>query len=389
MKIIFLKRNNSNINKKNNIIDISNNNISNKSIQNEEKIEKDTNPINKINIDNDITCEKEEKEELTFKKKEKDNDDMFNIIKKENKTIQQNINTKLSINNNNDNISFNSAFELKANYNNIKSNLINNNETKKENNQNQKEIITNKEIINKKELNEIDNIETKKELSDKTDINESQSSQLDKNNNTNIKEGINMKLNYLTEFYPTIKNQEDNKENKSKSASEEVEDEVGSIDEFNNSNDNRSILTSYIFSSVRPTESNKSYSSSVYGRSDSQELMSNYNELMSNKGIRLFPMDMINSNINNNKEIEIRMDSLHRNSKNYFISMQMNQLKKMKEKIEEKEKHINNNYNSIDKLKNKIEKMEEETRQYERWIEKGEEENENLLYLLNFLIECK
>ena len=314
---------------------------------------------------------------------------MFNIIKKENKTIQQNINTKLSINNNNDNISFNSAFELKANYNNIKSNLINNNETKKENNQNQKEIFTNKEIINKKELNEIDNIETQKELSDKTDINESQSSQLDKNNNINIKEGINIKLNYLTEFYPTIKNQEDNKENKSKSASEEVEDEVGSIDEFNNSNDNRSILTSYIFSSVRPTESNKSYSSSVYGRSDSQELMSNYNELMSNKGIRLFPMDMINSNINNNKEIEIRMDSLHRNSKNYFISMQMNQLKKMKEKIEEKEKHINNNYNSIDKLKNKIEKMEEETRQYERWIEKGEEENENLLYLLNFLIECK
>ena len=33
--------------------------------------------------------------------------------------------------------------------------------------------------------------------------------------------------------------------------------------------------------------------------------------------------------------------------------------------------------------------MENEGRQYERWIEKEEEENENLTYLLNFLIECK
>ena len=33
--------------------------------------------------------------------------------------------------------------------------------------------------------------------------------------------------------------------------------------------------------------------------------------------------------------------------------------------------------------------MENEGRQYERWIEKEEEENEKLIYLLNFLIECK
>ena len=30
--------------------------------------------------------------------------------------------------------------------------------------------------------------------------------------------------------------------------------------------------------------------------------------------------------------------------------------------------------------------MENEERQYERWIEKEEEENENLIYLLNFLM---
>ena len=156
------------------------------------------------------------------------------------------------------------------------------------------------------------------------------------------------------------------------------------MDEFNNSNDNRSVLSSYIFSSVRPTESNKSYTCSLYGRSESQDLISNYNELMSNKGMRIFPVEM-----NNGKEIEIRMDSLQRNRQNYFISMQMNQMKKMKEKIEEKEKSINNNYSTIEKLKNKMEKMTEEGKQYERWIEKEEEENENLTYLLNFLIECK
>ena len=92
---------------------------------------------------------------------------------------------------------------------------------------------------------------------------------------------------------------------------------------------------------------------------------------------------------NTNKEVEIKMDNLYRNSKNYFISMQMNQVRKMKEKIGEKEKQIKNNYDSIDKMKKKIEKMENEGRQYERWIEKEEEENENLIYLLNFLIECK
>ena len=199
-------------------------------------------------------------------------------------------------------------------------------------------------------------------------------------------------MNYLTEFYPTKPNQECNKEEETKkskskkeSVSEEIDDEVGSIDEFNNSNDNRSILTSYVFSSVRPTESNKSYASSVYGHSESQDLISNYNEIMSNKGMRIFPVYMNN----NNKEVEIRMDNLYKNSKNYFLSMQMNQIKKLKDKITDKEKIINNNYNSIEKLKNKMEKMEEEGRQYERWIEKEEEENENLVYLLNFLIGCK
>ena len=394
-----IANNDANLIKKNNIIDIShNNNISNKSIHNKTKNEKDTNPINKMemNMDNDITCEKEkEKEESIPKENEIESELSNKKIEKENKTLQHKEITKLSVNNINNNNSFYSDFELKGKTNNVEMNLITNNlKIKNENNQNPKGMIIKKEEIENRQLNELNNIGTQQEIADKTDVFDSQSLSQNGNNinNISIKEGINVKLNYLTEFAPIKTNQEVNKETETKkskskkeSVSEEIEDEVGSIDEFNNSNDNRSILTSYIFSSVRPTESNKSYASSVYGRSESQDLISNYNELMSNKGMRIFPVDMNN----NNKEVEIRMDNLYRNSKNYFLAMQMNQMKKLKEKIADKEKIINNNYNSIEKLKNKMEKMEEEGRQYERWIEKEEEENENLVYLLNFLIECK
>ena len=102
---------------------------------------------------------------------------------------------------------------------------------------------------------------------------------------------------------------------------------------------------------------------------------------MSNKGMGIIPVEL-----KNNKEVEIRMDNLHRNSKNYFISMRMNEIKRKKEKINEKEKLIKNNYDNIDKMKKKIEIMDNEERQYQRWIEKEEEENENLIYLLNFLM---
>ena len=97
-------------------------------------------------------------------------------------------------------------------------------------------------------------------------------------------------------------------------------------------------------------------------------------------------MGIIPVELKNNKEVEIRMDNLHRNSKNYFISMRMNEIKRKKEKINEKEKLIKNNYDNIDKMKKKIEIMDNEERQYQRWIEKEEEENENLIYLLNFLM---
>ena len=280
--------------------------------------------------------------------------------------------------------SFNSALELKANLSKIK--FDSNNNKIEKNSEKQIDNKSKKELIN----NNIVNNEQNQEIIDNTNIIDSQSIKDNKstNNKMSIKEGISIKLNYLTEFCPSNTAKEEKKEEESKtsniqkeSISEEIEDEVGSIDEFNNANDNRSILSSYVFSSVRPTESNKSFASSIYGRSDSQELVSNYNELMSNKGMGIIPVEL-----KNNKEVEIRMDNLHRNSKNYFISMRMNEIKRKKEKINEKEKLIKNNYDNIDKMKKKIEIMDNEERQYQRWIEKEEEENENLIYLLNFLM---
>ena len=384
---------NSNINQEliqnNNIIDNSKQTSPNKSLQNETSDEKNTNPINKIPIENGVALKKE-KEETTSKKEtinnksNKTNNNNLKKIKNEiYTTFHQKINSKFSTINNDAN-SFNSALELKANISKIKFDSNNNKIDK--NSEKQLDNKSKKEIIN----NNITHDEPKQEIIDNTNIIDSQSLKDNKSNNNkiSIKEGINIKLNYLTEFCPSNTEREEKKKEESKtskmqkeSISEEIEDEVGSIDEFNNANDNRSILSSYIFSSVRPTESNKSFASSIYGRSDSQELVSNYNELMSNKGMRILPVE-----INNNKEVEIRMDNLHRNTKNYFISMRMNEIKRKKEKINEKEKLIKNNYDNIEKMKKKIENMENEERQYERWIEKEEEENENLIYLLNFLM---
>ena len=405
IKSSLIKSNNSNNTNQNqeaikdNNIKLNDNNkntISNKSQQNEIEEDKNTNPINKIHIENDIACQKE-KEEIISKNEminnknnisNRSNNNNLKKLKNEIKTTrQQKGNSKISLINNDDN-SINSAIELKANLNNIKFDS-------KRSNKNTEKLIENKDKEPKNEINNNNttNIEPNKELSEKTDVIESQSFKDNKsiNNNLSIKEGVSVKLNYLTEFCPSnIAKEEEKKEEESKttsikkeSISEEVDDEVGSIDEFNNANDNRSVLSSYIFSSVRPTDSNKSFASSIYGRSDSQELGSNFNEIMSNKGMRIFPVELNNTN---NKEIEIRMDTLHRNSKNYFVNLRMKEIKKKKEIISEKEKLIKNNYDSIEKMKKKIENMENEERQYERWIEKEEEENENLIYLLNFLM---
>ena len=78
------------------------------------------------------------------------------------------------------------------------------------------------------------------------------------------------------------------------------------------------------------------------------------------------------------------------NMNNYYWNSQMNNaIKKMKEKINNKETLINKNNQKINGMKQKIKKIEEESKQYEKWIEKEDEENKKLRFLLNYLTDNK
>ena len=234
------------------------------------------------------------------------------------------------------------------------------------------------------------------------------------------------KLNYLTGYYDTVPqenksilmseqrptNTNDNKttntnmnktnqnENEEENVKEELEDEVGSIDEFKNTNDNRSILSSYIFSSVHITES-KSIYQSVISKSEYQDAGSNFNDLTpSERGAFNFISPQINRL--NSREVEFRIgedmnfpfakkDSKASNNIqniNMFLNSQLNySIKKMKEKIIDKDKEIQRNKYLINHLKQKTNDIEDEKKKYEKWIEEEEKENENLNQFLKYLME--
>ena len=234
------------------------------------------------------------------------------------------------------------------------------------------------------------------------------------------------KLNYLTGYYDTVPqenksilmseqrptNTNDNKttntnmnktnqnENEEENVKEELEDEVGSIDEFKNTNDNRSILSSYIFNSVHITES-KSIYQSVISKSEYQDAGSNFNDLTpSERGAFNFISPQINRL--NSREVEFRIgedmnfpfakkDSKASNNIqniNMFLNSQLNySIKKMKEKIIDKDKEIQRNKYLINHLKQKTNDIEDEKKKYEKWIEEEEKENENLNQFLKYLME--
>lgn len=73
-----------------------------------------------------------------------------------------------------------------------------------------------------------------------------------------------------------------------KKKAKKTQRKVGSIDEFKGANDNRSVLSSYIFTSVHLTE-NKSIAPSVYTKSDYQELISNYGDITICQGMMDIP----------------------------------------------------------------------------------------------------
>ena len=321
-------------------------------------------------------------------------------------------------------------------------NIENQNVDKEENEENCN--ITKREESKINILNDINNEETLNNdlnLDNVKDYRYSKTEKIKNNNNNNYffnynsdidnnEEGINNKsqdiqLNYLTEFYSTlpqenkninINEQKDNEnnldkktkksikkskeekekveENENENEKDELEDEVGSMDEFHNANDNRSILSSYIFTSVHLTES-KSLAQSIYTKSEYQDGASNFGDLSSNRGGFIPPRL-------NNREFEFKFDKgmnfipmIKENNKNYynnpnlnnFLNMQLNNsIKKMKEKISGKEALIKINSDNIDNMKKNIKNIDEANKQYERWIEKIEEENERLSHLLNFLM---
>jgi hypothetical protein len=236
----------------------------------------------------------------------------------------------------------------------------------------------------------------------------------------------NPKLNYLAGYFDTVPqenksilmseqrptNTNENKttnsninkanqnENEEENVKEELEDEVGSIDEFKNTNDNRSILSSYIFSSVHLTES-KSIYQSVISKSEYQDAGSNFNDLTaSERGGFNFISPQINRL--NSREVEFRIgedmnfpfakkDSKASNNIqniNMFLNSQLNySIKKMKEKIIDKDKEIQRNKYLINHLKQKTNDIEDEKKKYEKWIEEEEKENENLNQFLKYLME--
>ena len=236
----------------------------------------------------------------------------------------------------------------------------------------------------------------------------------------------NPKLNYLTGYYDTVPkenksilmseqrptNTNDNKttntnmnknnqnENEEENVKEELEDEVGSIDEFKNTNDNRSILSSYIFSSVHLTES-KSIYQSVISKSEYQDAGSNYNDMTaSEKGGFNFISPQINRL--NSREVEFRIGEdmnfpfIKKDSKasnniqniNLFLNSQLNySIKKMKEKIIDKDKEIQRNKYLINHLKQKTNDIEDKKKKYEKLIESEEEENVTLNQFLKYLME--
>ena len=405
-----------------------NDNINDKSInKNSEKNENCTN--SKINnIENSINNNSKTKNE-----KENENESLNKIADSKQKQS----------NNNNNNLS-NILDTNPINEVNLENHILPN---KKENNNvlpgkdvskiNELNYINNNENMNDNDNDEIDdeesyiNSENKGNLCSKTmyvkkkenyflnDIDKDFGTEFDNNSE-------NPKLNYLTGYFDTVPqenksilmseqrptNTNENKttntninkanqnENEEENVKEELEDEVGSIDEFKNTNDNRSILSSYIFSSVHLTES-KSIYQSVISKSEYQDAGSNYNDLTtSERGGFNFISPQINRL--NSREVEFRIgedmnfpfgkkDSKASNNIqniNLFLNSQLNySIKKMKEKIIDKDKEIQRNKYLINHLKQKTNDIEEEMKKYEECIEKEEEENENLNQFLRYLME--
>ena len=198
----------------------------------------------------------------------------------------------------------------------------------------------------------------------------------------------------------------------------EGEIEEVSMDEENKKiNDSKSIMSNYIISPlINPKGDIKSGPQSIFSRADFnfnlreyKENISNFNEIMSNKG-SILPQNNFNYNeteieIMNengkdyssfietprasgvyNKRLKYKNSNYNINMNNTYNFKNMNiKMKKIRDKINQNAKEIQKTNEKINKLDEQIKGYKNFNKQYEEWIEKEEEESEMLINMINYL----
>ena len=291
--------------------------------------------------------------------------------------------------------------QIKLNY--INDNYFNiNNNINNTNNSNILNTINNNNTLNKEIIKEKENIDNNININ----INTNTSNPINiVNNNININEEekktiINDNLSKKDEISKNILDLDANIEEA------DLEEEASK-----KINDTKSIMSNYIIS---PLMGLRGYQKSDLNSNfrESKENFYNFNiELMSNKG-SAFPLqnisnfneteiEIMNENEKNGKEFSsfietprasgnynkrFKYKNENYNMNNTYNIKSMNlKMKKIRDKINQNAKEIQQTNERINKLDEQIKEYEMFNKQYDDWIEKEEEESEMLINMLNFL----
>lgn len=175
---------------------------------------------------------------------------------------------------------------------------------------------------------------------------------------------------------------------------DEIDDEVGSIDEFKGTNDTKSMISSYVFSALNKSDCKSINQYSILSKRESGELhfdsCSNFNDINSDKGDSLIPPFSLG------KELEVSNENgFAPNVKNFNIVKAQNnmmrlqslnnQTKKIMDKIRVKDEKISKIKEDINKFIDKMNVIDEKSKLYDRWLEQEEAEHEILSHMFNFL----
>ena len=393
---------NINLNNRSGIFFISNNNLINKSFDTKIKFgfKYDKIPANKLKLKHSNQEEQKSK-----------NDNKINLDNKQ----------KLNKSQNNEYFGLNTleSKDKNNNENNEQFNNLNNHILSKS--QNEIEQIENK-------LNYIDEkyFQIKNNTNSNKNNNENNDNNLSKNldNNTNIiKDKDNIDTNNSRLNNNPINTEKEIKLTKKKNSVNNILDLDGEIEEVSieeenkKINDSKSIMSNYIISPlINPKGDIKSGPQSLFSRTDFnfnlgefKENISNFNEIMSNKGSMLpqnnfnyneTEIEIMNENGKDyssfietprasgvyNKRLKYKNSNYNFNINNTYNFKNMNiKMKKISDKIEQNAKEIQKTNEKINKLDEQIKEYEKFNKQYEIWIEKEEEESEMLINMINYL----